>query len=399
MGFFSWIFVSKDPETPVSETLKNFLPFGSGDDFVAPGNGNQFGEGENSGEATSGTNETPEKILFRITDIPVAGFVALSRSASSTVVRYAERATGHIYDVNLETLEKTRLTNQTMPKIYEAYFRADGNVVLFRSLKDDSDTIENISLAITPPRAAATSSPEGSFYTASSTVLRGTIGSVAVGSGNTLFYTLDDVRSIASSAFNGSNQKTLFSSQYTDWALSPYGSNLLIYTKPGATAPGYAYTLGASGGLTKLLGPLLELTAAMSHDGAKLLYSYRDGTGVRLFVSNLKNDTESEIVSPTLAEKCVWSMVNSTIVFCGAPLLGISSNEIDNWQMGKTFFQDRIWSFDTETEISKLLADPTRILGFDLDVVGPKLSPREDYFLFMNKNDLSIWALKLDVGE
>lgn len=400
LGLFSWILVTKDPETPVGETLKNFLPFGSGDDF-SPSNGNGFFGGEDVGEEfLDGDSQALAEILFRVTDTPTAGFVALNRGTSSTVVRYTERATGHIYDVNLETLEKTRLTNQTLPKIYEAYFRADGSVALFRSLKDDSDTIENILVSFTPPRAIATTSPDSSFYTASSTILRGDIGSVVAGSGNTLFYVLRDAGSIVSATFDGSNQRTLFSSQFTDWILSPYGNNgLLVYTKAGSGIPGYAYALSASGGLTKLLGPLPELTAAMSYDGGKILYSQRDNTGLRLFINNILNNTVSEIASPSIAEKCVWSKVNLATVFCGVPSGGIGANELNDWYSGKTFFRDRIWSFDAGTELANLLAEPVRILGFDLDVFKPKLSPREDYLVFMNKNDLSIWALKLEVLE
>ncbi len=396
LGIFSWILVSKDPEVPVGEVLRDFLPFGSGDDFVVPPGGGGFGEGEGGEDSSVGEGGAPEKILFRVTDVPVAGFVTLNRGASSTAVRYAERATGHIYEVNLENLERARLTNQTLPKIYEAHFRADGSAVLFRSLQNDSDVITNVSLAIAPPKAAATSS-EDEFYTVSSTALRGELGSVAAGPTNTLFYVLDDVDSIVSSAFDGSSQKTLLSSQFTDWVLAPYGNTgLLVYTKAGgANTPGYAYTLGGSGGLTKVAGPVPDLTALISHDGKKLVLSQSYAGNIRSFIRNVEDDTSSEMSSPTFADKCVWSRERLAVVFCATPSNNIGSGEPSNWYLGRTSFQDKIWSFDTETELSELLAEPANIVGLDLDLVRPKLSPREDYLVFINKKDLSLWALKL----
>src|SRR3990167_9432725 len=211
--FLGWYFILRNPNIPVGEAIRDILPFGSGDDISGPTT--------NDPRLTTGTGEqqvfdefaVPTAKLFRLSNTPVAGAVVLNPrstssgqgSTSTTIVRYVDRATGHIYDVNLATLEKTKVTNQTLPKIYEAYFRPDGNAVLFRSLKNDSDVVENLSLALTPPTATvSTSSPQAStLYSVSSTALRGDISSVAVGSGNTLFYALRDTSSIVSSAFNG----------------------------------------------------------------------------------------------------------------------------------------------------------------------------------------------------
>ncbi len=403
-GFFVWVFISKDPGAPVGETLKNFLPFGSGDDFPSSvgGGGGFGGDGEGGGVDDGGVGEAPKEMLFRISDTPVAGFVVLTVGTSSAVVRYAERATGHIYDINLSTGEKKRLTNQTLPKIYEAYFRADGGAALFRSLKDDTDIVENLSLSISPPGPpkSATSSEEG-FYSITSVALRGNLDSVAVGQGNSLIYSLDDSRSVVSSAFDGTNQKTLFSSQFSEWTIHPYTGSTLIYTKPGTGVPGYAYAINnSSGSLTKVLGPAVELTALPNQSGTRVLYSYRDGETMRLFLKNLLSGAESEIVSQTVAHKCVWSRTNGSVVYCGVPSRDIGREEFGSWFLGETSFLDRIWSFDADKELAQLLAEPIRVLGFDLDVIRPALSPKEDYFIFINKNDLSLWALKLEpLGE
>ncbi|OHB09855.1 MAG: hypothetical protein A3G05_00875 [Candidatus Zambryskibacteria bacterium RIFCSPLOWO2_12_FULL_45_14] len=397
--FFGWYLIVKSPDSS-AEAIRGILPFGTAGDTGQPTTNPSTPLGA-SDQSTTDEFGKPTASLFRISMEPVAGAVILNKGTSTVVVRYVDRATGHIYESNLTTLAKTKITNQTLPKIYEAYFRSDGNAVLFRSLQNDSDTVENFSLSLTPPKAtlASTSSPQATdgLYTVSATALRGDINAVAVGSGNTLFYALRDTKTLVSSAFNGTGVKTLFTSPFTDWHLVPVGNNLVIYTKASAYVPGYAYTLNtASRTLTKIIGPLNGLTVRPNASGNRILYSYTEGSGTKLFANNLQSKDVSEIFPPTLAEKCVWSVKNVGVVFCGAPTSGLGSGEPDNWYRGATHFSDRIWRFDTNTDIAEVLAEPKQNLDIDIDVLDLKLSPNEDYLIFINKNDLTLWGLKLE---
>ena len=408
IAFFGWYFFVRDQEVPLGETIRNILPFGSGEDIQLPVDSKK--QTVDSDESfVSDEFGVPTAKLFRISREPVAGVVVLNtRSTGSTssgqggtstvVVRYVDRATGHIYDTDLATLVKTKVTNQTLPKIYEAYFRPDGNAVLLRSLKDNSDVIENLSLTLTPPQATvSTSSPQAStLYAVSSNALRGNIGTIAVGSGNTLIYTLRDTSSVVSSAFNGTGAKTLFTSPFTDWRLIVAGKNLVLYTKASVNAPGYAYTLNTSNGaLAKILGPLNGLIVVPNASGDRALYSYTESGETRSFVKNLQSGALSEILPTTLAEKCIWGTKSVGLVFCAVPVDDLGTGEPDNWYRGTTHFSDRIWLFDTNTDIAQVLVEPKQSLGIDIDVFEPRLSPDEDYLVFINKNDLSLWALKI----
>ena len=402
-----WYFLLRNSNVPVVETVLGILPFGEGGgDTTRPTTdpSTSLGASNQGDQSTTGTNDkfaNPTANLFRISTEPVAGVVVFNinnKGTSTVIARYIDRATGHIYDADLATLEKTRVTNQTLPKIYEAYFRPDGNAVLFRSLKEDSDVVENLSLALTPPKAVSTGSPQATstLYTISSTLLRGDIGTVAVGSGNTLFYTLRDTSSVVSSAFSGTGVKTLLTSSFTDWRLVTAGNSLIAYTKASASVAGYAYTLNtSSGALTKTVGPFNGLTAVPNSAGDRVLYSYFENNQTKLFFKNLKSGTVSEILPATLAEKCVWSAKKAGIIFCGTPVDGTLGTEPDNWYRGLSHFSDYIWHFDTGSEIAQLLAEPEKSLDTKIDLVDPKLSPNEDYLIFINKTDLSLWALKL----
>ncbi|MDP3947686.1 MAG: hypothetical protein Q8Q41_03285 [bacterium] len=398
--FFGWYLFFRNPNIPAGEAIRNILPFGSENDVQLTTDNRQPTTGTSSQLTTADEFSKPTADLFRISNTPIAGAVVFKRGGQ-TIVRYVDRATGHIYDVDLATLVKTKVANQTLPKIYEAYFRSDGNAVLLRSLKDDSDVVENLSLVLTPSQATlvSTSSPQATdaLYGVSSIALRGDISAIAIGSGNILFYALRDTSSVVSSAFNGTGRRTLLASPFTDWRLAATGNSLVLYTKASASAPGYAYTLNSSSGaLTKILGPLNGLAVIPNTSGNRVLYSYVENGRARSFAKNLQRNTLSEILPTTLAEKCVWSIKDAGILFCGAPTDDPGAGEPDNWYRGLTHFSDRVWFFDTNTDIAQVLVEPKQSLGIDIDVVEPRLSPDENYLIFINKTDLSLWALKLE---
>src|SRR3989344_7479856 len=170
-SFLGWKFYFGDPEITMVESVKELLPFGSGDNL--PGAVTK-GENEEPGKIT--WEDTPkeftstESSLVKISDLPVAGFTVITKNGTA-VVRYADRATGHIYDTSLpnatsSNFEKVKITNNTLPKIHEAHFRPDGTSVVYRSLEDNTDVIRNLSLVLTPPQATS------SLHRVSSTALR-----------------------------------------------------------------------------------------------------------------------------------------------------------------------------------------------------------------------------------
>lgn len=381
----------RDSSTPLVETIKEGLPFGSGEDINIPA---VYNPNENLGQNTDFDTGTAQEKIFRLSNTPVAGFIPLARG-TTTAVRYVDRATGHIFEALLpkagaqNTLEKKRITNETLPKIYEAHFRADGGAVLLRSL-NESGGVENTTLTLTPPQATSSTG----LYNISAMKLRGDIDSPVAGVGNTIFYALEDASSIVSSTFTGTELKTLSASAFNNWSLFRLGSNIGLYTKASADVPGYAYSLSGST-LNRLIGSLKGLMVVGNTDGNKLLYSYAQGNRTELFVKDLKTNTSLEISPATLAGKCTWSAENENVFFCGTPINGISSKEPDSWYLGRTHFSDSLWRFDSASELSQLLVEPKSEFDLDLDVSEPKLSPDEDYLIFINKRDLTLWAVRI----
>ncbi|OHA91586.1 MAG: hypothetical protein A2758_00550 [Candidatus Zambryskibacteria bacterium RIFCSPHIGHO2_01_FULL_49_18] len=395
VAFLLWSFAGRDKNISPGEAVRELLPFGEGDNLGQPTTDDKqlTTKGEDLSQIFDESG-VPIADLFRISDTPVAGAVAFTRPSTSsgqvgqTVVRFVDRATGHVIETILPKgealvpLEKKKVTNNTIPKVYEAYFRPDGNFVLLRMLENDSDRQRNLILDLTSTSSTAIN-------------LRGEMTSIAVGSGNILYYADKGSGNIVSSPFNGGAMRTILTSPFTNWRVTVSENGILVHTKASIESPGYAYTVGSGRSLNKILGPLTALSAVPNSAGTSVLYSYNNGT-LQLRAKNLRTGAETEISPTTLAEKCVWSAKQPEIIFCGSPIDGVAENEPDNWYRGTSSFSDRFWKFDVNKEIAEVVAEPKSLLGVEIDTIRPQLSPSEDYLIFMNKRDMTLWAFRLN---
>src|SRR5258706_5577502 len=118
--WFLFFYKNGQKAVDLSVTVKEYLPFGT---ITPPSNqNNQTQTEENTG--TGGRDQSPTSgKLRKLVSAPVAGFTIIS--GTTTVVRYLEKDTGHIYDINLQGSNQ-RVTNTTIPRVYEAIFANDG---------------------------------------------------------------------------------------------------------------------------------------------------------------------------------------------------------------------------------------------------------------------------------
>jgi hypothetical protein len=379
-----WLLFFHNPEGTISENIRNILPFGQGGgDLSAPADQDIPEEVLPTGSGKS------LPALFRISEVPVSGAVGFLKN-NSTFIRYADRATGHIYDVNPTTLEKIKITNNTLPKIYEAYFKKDGGGVIYRSLRFDGDDINTTSIELIPPKGTSTE-----LYTEISTVLRGDIKSIDVASDGRLAYYSKNSNSINVSSFNGSGSRNLYESIFNDWNLTWTGNSITVVTKPSAYVDGYAYSLNpVTGLLKKIKGPLHGLNVVRNSAENRMIYSYNDGSLVRTFSEDFKTNYIKELPS-TFADKCTWSKKRPSLAYCASPEEGIENNEPDLWYQGRTHYHDYFFKIDIDDVDPENILSPKKDFRMDIDVMNPFLTPDEDYLIFTNKNDLSLWALKL----
>ena len=109
----------------------------------------------------------------------------------------------------------------------------------------------------------------------------------------------------------------------------------------------------------------------------------------------------------TLPEKC--DGVNGVFV-CATPksipaetLSGYETVFPDSWYQGDIAFEDVVIMVNAATGEKRLLLssdqDEIRLLSDNtlFDVIHPHLTPDGEFFFFVNKYDLSLWMLRVDV--
>jgi hypothetical protein len=84
------------------------------------------------------------------------------------------------------------------------------------------------------------------------------------------------------------------------------------------------------------------------------------------------------------------------VLYCGIPLQGIADGEPDAWYKGISHYADRLWKFNVDVDFANIITDPKKEFNVDIDAENLFLSPNEDYLFLENKNDLTLWALKLE---
>lgn len=332
-----------------------------------------------------------ESLLQQLTTTPVAGFVATTTSADTIVVRYVERATGNIYEINPEDIEATRITNTTIPGVYEAVWNKDANAVILRYL-DENDVIKTFSARIVS--GTSISVLDGRF-------LPDDIDFLTVDdSGENIFYTIRGNREtlLRKSPFNGASVETVYRSFLHELLFEiTNNENIFFTTKASGLFPGLVYKLENTDGALpeKIMDGVRGLTVNTSAFGDRFLFSQSTDNGFNLFSFEFEN-RETRLVSvSTLPEKCAWSPVRRDVVYCGVP------NEIskdiypDSWYQGKVSFSDNIWEIDVSRDIVRVLTDLDSESDLSIDMINPVVSKSGEYLFFINKKDSTLWSLRL----
>ncbi len=372
----------------------SFFPFGDRggqtDETGAGGDGivNQNGNGEQSTEQLP-QPETFTKRLRKISSEPVSG-AGTSDNRIGTIIRYIEKATGHIYEVETFSPKVARISNTTIPLSYNAIWGSRPDALVARYLEDDNQTMSTYSLII---RSTSTTT----INTTSGIIFPENISDLSV-FGENIFYLVEDINSSSgfSSNFEGTKKKQIWDSEIKEFN-SQFVNNrtVALTTRPHQGISGFLYFVDTeNGSVKKILGDIKGLTALVNSDLSKILYTEL-GTGISTKI--LKNDDKTVNVLPseTFPEKCVWSKRNKDKLFCATPKTALLANSLTSWYKGLISFNDEIYSFDTKNIALEKVIDLENESGEKIDVMKPILSENEQYLIFINKIDNSLWSLDL----
>lgn len=350
----------------------------------------QQGSGENPfGEApTTSAPTTARPTLSAISLQPVAG-AWVGNVKGSTTIHYIERATGNVYEAYFSSPEKRRLTNTTIPRIYEALWSGATRVVL-RFLDEETERPRAFLGSVTNYVSASSSEGvlTGRFITDEATA-------VAVGSDGRIAYLTptDTGSSVVVMNADGSGARAIFSTPLRQWNLVWLdASHVLLFTKPSGTASGYAFSIGTNGDTSTLLADVPGLTVLPSTDGSKILYSQSVGSSLSMHILTVRDRSVVDVAVGTLPEKCVWS--GSTTLYCGIPYAGATGTYPDVWYQGVSTFADNIWSIDATDGSARIVAVFSALTERRFDVTRLLASPGGKELLFVNKPDGTLWSLR-----
>jgi len=386
-GFFVWYYLNAPSAgTSTSGTpsgFKNLFPFGS----------NPSG-GQTSTSTSQTAQQQPANVtnytakLREISSEPVAG-AGIAETKSGATVRYIEKATGHIFNVELFSPNSNRLTNTTIPLVYDALWSANNGALIARSVKSDNQTVVTYALVL-----KSVSTTTESLIT--TVAFPSHVSDISV-FGNNFFYLISNESNSAGyiSGFDGKNQKQIWNSPMRELNSQFINANTVaLTTKPAPNILGYTYLANSNGTNKKLLGDIPGLSTLVSPDASQALYIAQTDS-VQMFYANPGQGQIRTITPVTFPEKCVWSKKAKNIVYCAVPRENLDGSSLTDWYQGTASFTDDIWKYDLGSGTSSMIENLSDDAGMQIDAIKPILSDSEKYLIFENKIDNTLWSLDL----
>ena len=390
-----FLFFNSSAGITVSQTGAGFPV--AGDGTSSDTSGTTSGSGKKI--TTSNPKGTPKIISARLVKISsgpvvpgevVVDVPAVKMSSSSpavadeVIVNYIERQSGNVFIYKAHAGVITRTNNQTVPGIESASWAPDSSFAFVRYLSGtDFSTINTYALP-------GTQSGSGFF-------LPQNLSGIAVSSTSLLVLASGVNGSIASTAhLDGTHSSQLFTSPLTALHISFAGKQYLAYTKPSASLSGYAFIVSSAGHFSTVAGPLNGLVALASPSGKWLMVSsVSDNNTMQTKLINTTTGENIPLPIATIADKCVWTIDESTI-YCGVPVSPSSDYSYpDGWYQGVAHFSDRIWKIDVAGRYAQLVLDFPSDAKDTLDAESLSVNPLNTELVFVNKNDGSLWGYSL----
>lgn len=419
LGIGGYFYFNKTPAASQPEVLKpigvvfrDFFPLG--DTTTAPPEDNPI----YTPPATSTPDEqTPSsrELLTQLSKFPVVGYgitekekevvadPTLSVATTTTakppaiikvpVIRYVEKATGHIFEREIPTGTETEISNTTIPGSQEVI--VGKSTVIYRYIGTDGKEITSFAGILPIPES------DGSLPVMKGTFLTPNIMSMSASPDLTKIFSLvSETAGVTGSisAFDGTSKTTPFLSRYHEW-LGDWNSTdfITLTTKASGLAPGFAYLLDISHkNFSRLLGDIPGLTTSTSPDNKLVLYSVSGNKTFEMDLFDIASQQKKVVVKVSLPEKCVWSRASKWFI-CAVPEGILPAVYPDAWYQGKVNFSDSIWKTDvTANPVSNEVYNLFKEKRLSVDAVQLGLSADERYLYFINKTDGTLWQLELN---
>ena len=352
------------------------------------------------------TKNTPDTLRL-ISETPVGGYGMLT-TATTTIIRWVDRGRGNVYETTGESNEISTLSNTILPRIYNSLWNKNITSFIGNMIDSEGNDYSTIfaELKLRPAEKSATTSTSTAISTVTKYELKGkelpqNIVTIAVSpKKDKIFFVVagSDKGTGYVSTFDGKNIVKIFDTPVTeitaDW---PTEDSITINTKAASDMFGFMYKVDPkTGKWKKLVSGLPGMQTKMSHDGKYVIISASGSNrDVVTSVYNIQKNTGTSMLVKTMADKCVWGNQYKNIVYCAVPSQLPVATYPDDWYVGSVVTSDKIWQINADTGELHLVSSIVDKANRQIDAYNLILDEKDNYLLFTNKRDLSLWSLDL----
>lgn len=382
LGFLAYFLFFKTP----NEAGRPNLPISNNNNI--PSGNNSENQGSNTNEG--GNTGAFKPVLRLVYETPVSGGVTYNKNGKN-YTRFIERGKGNVYETEAENIRPQRLTNNTIPQIYNAFWTKNGENVIGQYLRDQKDVQTFVG------SIKSRSVNEGELQTQ---FVGQNIGQINLSpNDNRLIYiTTGDIGSkIIRSNLSLGEKVEIFNSPLNDWLVDyPNNEIVSITSKPSSKIDGLTQTINTRTGIENaVITGIKGLTTLLNSTSEKMLFSESKNNEFETYVLDLSNERRNIFQFKTLPEKCVWSYKNKNVVFCAVPEEIQSGEYPEDWYLGKKSFRDEIWQSNIETGETVYLSNLNTDSGEEIDAYKISISQDEKFITFINKNNLKLYTLQI----
>jgi hypothetical protein len=317
--------------------------------------------------------------LRQLTTKPVIGARIIDK-ASTTVIRYVEAGTGHIFDIDIITGQEERTSPISVPAAEKAVISPNGSYVAIRSGFGNEGLVTLINLS--------------TIDSPSSVKLPNQMRTFAFGYNNELLFTEISLGQTEGKGYLPSTATTrrLFTAPFVahEMAWSDASTtNHIIYTKPAASMIGYAYEVTASG-LKRF--PYSGFGMTITQSGGVRFVGRLTNSGYRALIINAAGQT-NESPAALIPEKCTTNMSARGGQFCVSPFELTELNFPDSWYKGQFISEDNIWEIGNDA--ATMISSPSRTIGRSLDIINLQITTDGKMLYFINRIDNTLWLYEI----
>lgn len=315
--------------------------------------------------------------LEQITTRAVAGFTFLEDAPD--VLRYVERGTGHVFEIELATGLERQVSLTTIPQIVSAVFSQNGERVALSS-NEGYVTKTSIGTLVEGDDALRL------------TTLRDGAQDINFIDRSTVTYTRTTSKTTTGYTRNLDTliEKILFEIPLADATTHWSGEAVTMHPRPTQYFEGALYKVSGNT-LSPLTNSFLGLTGFV-YNGTPV-YSYVENNVYRGGAKTLRGHTEQGIV--LMKEKCVGDYSTQNELICAAPL-SATAEFVESWYKGTLRSEDFLWRTNLQSGSAELIEDLEELAGRAIDVDSITSNKTGSKLLLRNKIDDTLWIYRTE---